>query len=141
MVVEFVGEMDRPVPPVIVSTSAEEGEWYGRHLSPELLRFLVHIDIVPASTLREITEPPLLKRALESAKQADDEPKTPENVRFTTGVGHNHLQIMVDAQTSTNILKNIARVVAKYSRLKSDLQEIENYIKSARKLPDKPIRE
>jgi hypothetical protein len=128
LVVEFVGEMDRPVPSVVISTSSEEGEWYRQHLVPELIRFLTHVQIVPASVLKEITELPLLKRALESAKPADDEPKTPDNVRFTAGVGHDHVQIMVDAQTSTKMLKDIARVVAKYPPLKSELQEIENRI-------------
>jgi hypothetical protein len=71
---------------------------------------------------------PLLNRALESAKPADDEPKTPDYVRFTAGVGHDHVQIMVDAQTSAKILKEIARVVAKYPSLKSELREIENRV-------------
>jgi hypothetical protein len=121
--------MDRPVPSVVISTSPEEGEWYKQHLVPELIRFLTHVHIVPVSVLNEITELPLLKRALESAKPADDEPKTPDNVRFTVGVGHDHVQIMVDAQTSTKVLKDLAGVVAKYPTLKSELQEIENHVK------------
>ena len=128
LVVEFAGEMDRPVSPVVISTSSEEGEWYRQHLPLGLPRFLVRVDIVPASTLKKITELPLLERALESAKPADDEPKTPDNVRFTAGVGHDHVQIMVDAQTSAKILKEIARVVAKYPSLKSELREIENRV-------------
>lgn len=128
LVVEFVGEMDRPVSSVVISTSSEEGEWYGQHVFPEFFGFLVRVDVVPASVLNQITELPLLKRALESAKPADDEAKTPNNVRFTAGVGHYDVQI-VDAQTSTKILKDIARVVAKYPTLKSELQEIENHVK------------
>ncbi len=126
LVVEFVGEMDRPVSPVVISRSSEEGEWYKQHVLPEFYGFLVHVEVVPASVLNQITELPLLNRALESAKPVDDEPKTPDNVRFTAGVGHNHVQIMVDAETSTKILKDIAEVVAKYPRLKGELQEIEN---------------
>ena len=51
------------------------------------------------------------------------------DVRFTAGVGHDHVQIVVDDQTSTKILKDIAGVVAKYSDLKSELQEIEDQVK------------
>ena len=112
LVVEFVGEMDRPVPSVVISTSSQEGEWNRQHLVPELIRFLTHVHIVPASVLNEITELPLLKRALESTKPADDEPKTLDNVRFTAGVGHDDVQIMVGTQTSAKILKDIARVIA-----------------------------
>ena len=71
----------------------------------------------------------MLDRALENAKPVDDQAKTPNNVRFTAGVGHDHVQIMVDAQTSAKILKDIARVVAKYPTLRSELQEIENHVK------------
>jgi hypothetical protein len=127
LVVEFVGEMDRPVSPIVISTSSEEGEWYKQHFSPVV--FPVYVHVVPGSVLGEITELPLLKRALESAKPSDEEPKTPNNVRFTAGVGHHHVQIIVGAQTSTKILKDIARVVAKYPELKSDLEEIEHHLK------------
>jgi len=128
LIVEFVGKTNRPVPPIVISTSSEEGEWYKQHLVPEPIRFLVDVHVVRASVLHEITELPLLKRALESAKPVDDEPKTPNNVRFTGGVGHDHVQIMVDAQTSAKMLKDIARVVAKYPTLKSELEEIESHV-------------
>ena len=87
LVVEFVGEMDRPVPSVVISTSSEEGEWYRQHLVPELIRFLTHVQIVPASVLKEITELPLLKRALESAKPADEIPLAAANRSNSIGKG------------------------------------------------------
>ena len=129
LVVEFAGEMNRFIPPVVISTSSEEGEWYKQHLFPDPFHSLAHVQVVPASVLNKITELPLLERALESAKPSDEEPKTPNNVRFTAGVGHEHVQIMVDDQTSTKILKDIAGVVAKYPDLKSDLQEIADLVK------------
>lgn len=129
LVIEFVGEMDRPVPEVVISTSSEEGEWYRQHVVREFFRFLVHVDVLPPSILDQITELPLLKRALEGAKPSDDEPKTPDNVRFTAGVGHDHVQIMVDAETGAKILKDIARLVARYPRLKGELREIENGVR------------
>jgi len=118
--------MNRFIPPVVVSASSEEGEWYKQHLSPE---FPVYVQVVPASVLNEITHLPLLERALKSAKPMDDEPKTTQNVRFTAGVGHHRAQIMVDAQTSTKILKDILRIVDKYPDLKSELQEIEDHVR------------
>jgi hypothetical protein len=125
LVLEFVGDQDKPVSPVVISVSSEEGEWYRQHLFREP-RFLVCVDIVSASTLKQITELPLLERALEGAKPVDEEPKTPDNVRFTAGISHEHLQIMIDAQTSAVILKDIAKVASRYPALKSHLHEIEN---------------
>jgi hypothetical protein len=129
LVVEFVGEMDRPVPPVVISTSQEEGNWYKQHPLAGPGQFIVSVEVVPPSVLNEIAELPLLKRALESAKPLDDEPKTRNNVRFTTGVGHHHVQIIVDAQTSSKILKDILRIVDKYPDLKSELQEIDDHVR------------
>jgi len=124
LVVEYAGVTIRDVLPVVISASSEEGEWYRRHLVPEPGHFVVHVEVVPASVLNEITELPLLKRELERAKPVDDEPKTPHDVQFTAGVGHDHVQIMVDGQTSRKILKDIGRVVTKYPTLKSELQAI-----------------
>jgi hypothetical protein len=127
--VEFVGETNRPVASVVISTSSEEGEWYKQHVGPEPIRFITRVHVVPASVLSQIAELPLLERALESAKAVDDQPKTPNNVRFTAGAGHHHVQIMEDAQTSTKILEDIAKLVAKYPSLKGDLQEIKDRVK------------
>src|SRR5438874_759019 len=111
LIVEYVGETDRYAPPVVISTSQEEGKWYKQHLLPEPGDFLVHVQVVSPSVLNEITELPLLKRA-----PVDDEPKTPQNVRFTAGVGHRHAQIMMDAEMSTKILEGYSQDSRQISR-------------------------
>jgi hypothetical protein len=125
LVVEYAGEQDRYVFPVVISVSSEEGEWYKQHLWPEPDLHLAHVQVVPQSTLNEITELPLLECQL---KRGDDEPKTLMDVSFTAGVGHDHVQIIVTDQTSAKILKDIAGVVAKYSDLNSELQEIADQV-------------
>src|SRR5438034_6063408 len=74
LVVEYVGEMDRYAPPVVISTSHEEGKWYKQHLFPEPGHFFVNVQVVPPSVLNEITELRLLKRELEAAKQRMNNP-------------------------------------------------------------------
>jgi hypothetical protein len=129
LIVEYAGEMIRYELPVVISTSTGEAKWYRQHLLPKPGHFLVHVQVVPPSVLNEITEMPLLKQALESAKPVDEEPKTPQNVRFTAGVGHEYAQIIVEKQTSKMILRNIVRVVAKYPSLKIELQDIEHQLR------------
>jgi hypothetical protein len=128
LAVEYVGEQDRYISPVVITTSSEEGEWYKQHLWPEPWGGLALTYVVPASVLNEITELPLLKHQLARAKPLEDEPKTLTNVRFTAGVRHDQVQIVVTDQTSAKILKDIAGVVAKYSDLKSELQEISDHV-------------
>lgn len=126
LVVEYAGEQDRYISPVVISTSSEEGEWYRQHLWPQPLGGdLVFVQVVPASVLNKITELPLLTRQLE---RGDDEPKTLMDVEFTAGVGHDRVQVIVDDLRSAKILKDIAGVVANYSDLKSELQEIADHV-------------
>lgn len=126
LVVEYAGEQDRYIFPVVISSSSDEGEWYRQQLWPKGGDALAFVGVVPQSVLNEIAELPLLKCQL---KRGDNEDKTLMDVSFTAGVGHDHLQIIVDDQTSAKILKDIAGVVAKYSDLKSELQEIADQVK------------
>lgn len=125
LVVEYAGEQIGYVVPVVISASSEEAEWYRQRLWTERYA-LAWVQVVPQSVLNEITELPLLKCQLE---RGDDEPKTLMDVEFTAGVGHDHVQIIVDDQRSAKILKDIAAVIAKYSDLNSELQKIADHVK------------
>ena len=131
LVIEYTGEVTGgPAPPVVITTSQEQGEWYRQHFSPDDVAFyLAQVQVVPQSVLNEITGLPLLKPALERAKPVDDEPKTDQNARFTAGVGHDYAQIIVDKQPSTKILKSIERISAKYPSLKAGLHQLEYQLK------------
>ena len=130
LVLEYSGEViGGSAPPVVITTSQEEGEWYSQHVLPEVSGSFAEFQVVPQSVLNEITELQLLKRALENAKPVDNETKTNQNARFTAGVGHDHGQIVLDKQSSMKILKGVDRIVAKYPSLKSELQELEYQLK------------
>src|SRR5205823_13600605 len=105
VVVALVGERNRSGSAVVISTAQKDGEWYEQRLFSELFQFPVYVKVVPTSVLNEITELPSLRLALQKAKPIDDKPKSRNNVEFTAGVGHRHAQIMVDAATSTKILR------------------------------------
>jgi hypothetical protein len=108
LIVEYTGEsIGGPALPVVITTSQEEGEWYKQHFSGDMAFLLAYVQVVPQSALNEITGLPLLKRALHRAKPVDDEPKTAQNARFTAGVGHDYVRIILEKQPSTKILKGI----------------------------------
>jgi len=126
LVIQYSGEViGGPALPVVITTSQEEGEWYRQHVLPELSGSFATVKVLPQTVFNEITELPLLKRALEKAMPVADEPKTNQNVRFITGVGHDHWEIILDKRPSMKILKGIDRIVAKYPSLASELQELE----------------
>jgi hypothetical protein len=132
LVLEFAGEMDRPVFPIVISTSLQEAEWYRQNLFQGSTQIFADVDVVSASTMKAITESPLLESALENAKPTDDEPKSTPTVRFIAGVGHEHAQIMLDARRGMKILLGIEKQVAQYPTLQSQVQEVESRIKNAK---------
>jgi len=125
LTIEYAGETLGAVIPVVITTSQEEGEWYSEHVLRGVSGYMAEVQVVPQSVLNEIPDLPLLKRALESAKPLDDEPKALQNARFTAGVGHDYVQIVLEKQPSTKILKGIERIAAKYSSLKAGLHQLE----------------
>jgi hypothetical protein len=133
LVVEYVGEQDRPIGAAVISASREEGEWYKENLYKEGSWNLAEVFVVPRSTLVRITELPLLKRELQRATRNEEMPHRPLNVRFVVGVGHDHKEIMLDAPTSAEILRDIAKRVSKYPGLESQIQEVLYAITSSRK--------
>lgn len=133
LVVEYVGEQDRPIFKVVISTSRNEGEWYKVNLYEESLGDLVDVFVIPRSTLAGIIELPQLKRELQRATRNEEVPNRSTHVRFVVGVGHDHKEIMLDAPTSAEILRDIANRVSKYPGLESQIQEVLYAITSSRK--------
>jgi hypothetical protein len=76
LVIQYTGDViGGPVPPVVITTSQEEGEWYSQHVLPQVSGSFAEVQVVPQSVVNEITELPLLKLALHRAKPVDDESK------------------------------------------------------------------
>jgi hypothetical protein len=125
LTIEYAGETLGAVIPVVITTSQEEGGWYSQHVLRGVSGYMAEVQVAPQSVLNEITDLPLLKRALESAKPVEDEPKALQNARFSAGVGHDHVQIILEKQPSTKILRGIERIAAKYPSLRAGLHQLE----------------
>jgi len=138
LVIEYTGEHITISLPIIVTTSQEEGEWYRQHFlcrqfGPDVAFELPYIQVVPQSVLNEITGLPLLKSALKRARMIEEhlpgKPETDQNATFSAGVGHDYASIMVDKQPSTEILKGIETIAARYPLLKDGLSQVEYHLK------------
>jgi hypothetical protein len=126
LIVEYTGEsIGGSALPVVITTSQEEAEWYKQHFSEDMAFLLAYVQVVPQSVLNEFTGLPLLKRALNRAKPVENEPKTAQNARFTAGVGHDYVQIILEKQPSTKLLKGLERIAVKYPSLKAGVHQLE----------------
>jgi hypothetical protein len=139
LVIEYTGETINAAPPVVITTSQEEGEWYRQHFLhrqhfvPDVAFELAHVQVVPQSVLNEMTGLPLLKPALARAQMIEEhlpgKPETAQNATFSAGVGHDYASIIVDKQPSMKILKGIETIAAKYPSLNAGLHQLEYHLK------------
>lgn len=123
LVIAFVGETDRPVFPIVITTSKEEGEWYLQHFFQEPSRGFDRIYIVPISILDEVTKQQQLRHQLKSASKEEAVPKTSPTVRFIAGTGHDYVQTMFSARVSEGILQDIAGRLVNYRELRAAVLE------------------
>ena len=128
LVVQFVGEMDRPVFTTVISTSREEGAWYRETLYKRGRRDFVDVFVIPKSVLARIIEVPQLTRELKRATPNEESPIRSTRIRFVVGTGHDHKEVMLDEPTSATILRDIAERVSKYPGIESHIQEVLNAI-------------
>jgi len=98
--------LDRPIDllfPIIISTSSKEGEWYRHHLFSDPIDIFAKVNIVEASTLKDITDSQLLKGSLDRRMSAEVSISRP-TLRFVAGAGDDRTEVIVDAQTGLKIL-------------------------------------
>ena len=127
LVIEYIGEMDRPVFPIIVSSSEKEGEWYRQHLVSEFARIFTQIYVVRTSTMENVTSIGPLRNGLERPIPPPDQPKAP-TVRFVAGARHRYTDTTLEAQTAMTVLMTIETHVANNPELRNELSRIEGYL-------------
>jgi hypothetical protein len=128
LVIEYIGPTNRPSFPIIISTSSKEGEWYRHHLFPDPIDIFARVNIVKASTLKDITDLQLLKGSLDRRVSAEVSISRP-TLKFVAGAGDDHTEATVDAQTGLKILLALDRYIAEYPKLRSDLSEVERRVR------------
>jgi hypothetical protein len=132
LVIEYTGETIDAAPPIVITTSQKEGEWYRQHVFSEVSGAVADIEVVPQSVLNEIMGLPLLKPALARARMIEErlpgKPETAQNATFSAGVGHDYASIIVDKQPSMKIVKGVERIAAKYPLLKAGLHQLEYHL-------------
>lgn len=128
LVIEYMGDMDRPVFPIIISSSKKEGEWYRQHLFTEGIRIFTLINVVQTSTMAEIASIGPLRNSLERPTPPPDHLKAP-TVRFVAGARHRYAETTLDAKTAMTVLKAIEDHLANYPDVRNDVLEIDLIIR------------
>lgn len=138
--IEYVGEMDRPILPVILSNSSGEAEQYKQkyiqrykqewRTDSDTFSFLIQlidIYIVPESTMKKISDMLLQKGDL---KQPDisGRPITAPTLELILATGQDSRRATVKAEQSVIVLDELKKLVPEQQPLVNDLSYIERYM-------------
>lgn len=129
LAIEYLGKTNRPVFPVVITTSSKEGNWYAQNVFGNLVSEFVRVYTVRASILSEITKFPSLQNGLAHPPRSEQMHKKSPTVNFVAGRRHEYVQSVLDARTSVEILQEIERHVVDYPALEGQIREIENLTK------------
>lgn len=124
IVIEYIGKNDRPVFPIIVSTSLEEAEWYKQKLFRDPVPTFADVYIVGESTLKEIVDI-LLPNGDMKQPNPRVGPRTSPALRLVLATGHDSKEVTVEVTESALRLGKIKKRVSEYPPLVEQLADIE----------------
>ena len=135
VVLEYIGKTNRPISPIIISSSAEEAQWYRHKLFSDQISTLTSVYIVKETTWKDVMDIPFPKADLKQPS-ADDGPITAPMLKLVLAKGHDFREAAIGAEESFLILDEIKQWVAKYQLLVRRLSEVEGpmsyYLKQSR---------
>jgi len=133
IVLDCTGRVDRPVFPVVISVSNEEGEWYERRFLGGPDFNLYPVGVVNSAALKEISAIHVLQ-IIVNRPISKYGPIMPPTVRIIAGAGHSYKQALISAGNGIPIIEEIKKHVPSYPSLVEQLSEFEGckgYIRQA----------
>lgn len=130
IVIQFVGEMDRPVFPIVISSSNEEGNWYIRELFEPANQGFGNIYIVNESTLRLLGNDVPSSDA-ESRNSKTTVPHEP-TLKVFLGRGHSYKETILDARSGAQMLSEVAKHIDESQDLGMRIRNLETLLTVSR---------
>jgi hypothetical protein len=122
--INYVGKTDRPVFPIIISTSPEEAEWYKQRLFSDPGPTFADVYIVATSTMEEISDMRLpvgdMERPISRVR-----PRTSPALDLVLATGHDSKEVTFEASESALLLREIKKRASEYPPLLGRLADIE----------------
>lgn len=121
---EYIGKIDHPVFPFIISSSPEEADWYKQKLFSDTDTIFGHVFIVRESTMKKIAEIPLPTSDMNLANSGDV-PRTWPTLWLVLATGHDSKEVVVNAAGSVLLMREIKKWVSGYPPLVERLTDIQ----------------
>lgn len=123
VVIDYVGKTDRPVFPIIISSSVDEAEWCKQKLFSDPVSTFAHVYIVRESTLKKVAGIPLPSGEAKSPNSGEG-PSTAPTLRLVLATGHDFKEVTVEVGESVSLLSEIEKRAAEYPPLVEQLSDI-----------------
>jgi hypothetical protein len=134
VVIEYVGKSNRPIFPIIISSSNNEAEWYTKKLFGDPISEFAHIDIVKKATLKEISG--ILSQKVDFTRPiASDRPSMAPTIKLVAAIEDDFKETIIGTEDSVVIVGEIKKHVPRYPLLVGQLSDLEGllnqYLKKA----------
>jgi hypothetical protein len=124
IVINYFGKTDRPVFPIIISSSADEADWYKQKISSDLLSGFVREYIIRESTMKKIAA--ILSPDGEEKRPAShDGSRTSPALMLVIAKGHDSHEVTLEVAESLTFLGKTKQQVSRYPSLVKELSDME----------------
>jgi hypothetical protein len=124
VVITYVGKSDRPVFPIVVSSSAEEAEWYKSKLFTDPVASFAHVYVVRRTVWTQIKAIRMLRGDVKQSS-SDDLQRTSPTLEVIVASGHDSKTLTIQAEDAITFLSDVKACVPSYPSLVHYLSEME----------------
>lgn len=127
VVMQFVGESDRLIFPVIIGTSREDAETFRKHVFVGSYFEYAHVDIVSSSAMEHICGLPQIRREIEKTSSAQSNTNI-AGLRVSVKVSEREIVTLLTNVEGSAFLESVESTLASYPEVEAKLSEIHSHL-------------
>jgi hypothetical protein len=128
LAIEYVGELDKPITPIVISDSRAGARWYRDAVLKRGNSELTYIHVVPVSLLEKLIAETDLHKGIPQSEQAKG-PKSSEAVSATIVTPQRRTTFLYDRESAISLLDGLQKRCKHQEALRSDLAHFQDRIR------------
>lgn len=129
LAIEYIGESDKPVTPVVISDSKAGAEWYRRAVLKRSESELTDVHVIRASLLEKlVADVDASKGAVQQEGRKNLAPS--KTVRVSITMSKRSLTLLYDTGSAISLLESLQKSCGNEESLRSDLAHFQDRIRA-----------
>src|SRR6267154_5568825 len=128
LAIEYIGESDKPITPIVISDSGAGAEWYRTVVLKRSELQLTSVHVVSASLLEKLVADAELWHGAAQREQGKN-PKSPEAVSVTVVTPQSKNTFSYDTKSAISLLDALQKCCKHNESLRSDLSHFQSRIR------------